>query len=168
MSPNLSGMHLPYQIHTLTEDDLEKMYSLCKANKIYYEHMRFEPTCENLRESMTALPQSRTLADKHFVGFFENGQLLAILDLIENYPDQGTAWIGWLITDTSYQRSGLGTTIVKALCSYLKQNHFHTIALAYIKGNPQSEHFWLKQGFQPYGDEVKGDLYTMIKMQKYI
>lgn len=57
MSPNLSGIHLPYQIHTLTEKDLEKMYALCKANKIYYEHMRFEPTCENLRESMTALPQ---------------------------------------------------------------------------------------------------------------
>lgn len=166
MKKNLAGLNLPYNIRILTEKDISEIYALCKANKLYYEHMKCEPTHENLKETLTALPLGKTPADKHFVGFYDNNRLIAILDLIENYPVKGIIWIGWFMTDMHLHNTGLGTTIISALCVYLRQNNFQSIALGYIKGNQQAKNFWLKQGFHPYGDEIEEDLYTIIKMQK--
>ena len=51
------------------------------------------------------------------------------------------------MTDTAIQKRGIGSEIISELCDYLKLKGFTSIRLAWVKGNPQAEHFWLKNMF---------------------
>ncbi len=45
---------------------------------------------------MCALPLCKSMDDKYYIGYFENGCLIAVMDLIDGYPNAGTAFIGFL------------------------------------------------------------------------
>lgn len=46
------------------------------------------------------------------------------------------------------QGYGTGTEIIASVQKYLKKKDFKAVQLACVKGNPQAEHFWLKNGIQ--------------------
>ena len=46
-----------------------------------------------------------------------------------------------------FQGQGIGSAIIQEAASYLKTTGKTTIRLAIEKGNPQSTHFWVKNGF---------------------
>jgi len=46
-----------------------------------------------------------------------------------------------------YGGKNTGSTIISELTDYLKSIDYLAIRLAWAKGNPQAEHFWLKNGF---------------------
>lgn len=50
--------------------------------------------------------------------------------------------------DKEDQGQGIGTEIIHELEEGLKKSGFTEINLAFIQGNRQSEHFWLKNGFE--------------------
>ena len=52
------------------------------------------------------------------------------------------------MTDVSVQNQGIGSAIIAELAVYLKSMGFQAIRLAWVKGNPQAEHFWIKNGFE--------------------
>lgn len=81
------------------------------------------------------------------MGFYEDNKLIAVMDLISGYPVEGIAFIGFFMTDTTIQGRGIGTEIISQLCSYLKLENYKSVQLAWVKGNPQSEHFLVKNKF---------------------
>lgn len=97
-----------YRVSPLGEADLAAALALCQSNPLYYRHFGIQPTLENLRENLTALPPGKALEDKYFLGLWQGGKLIALLDLIAGYPEPDTAWIGWLILDQSCQGRGAG------------------------------------------------------------
>ena len=56
------------------------------------------------------------------------------------------------MTDVSMQNRGLGTEIINDLCKYLVGIEYHSVRLAWVKGNPQAEHFWTKNRFKPIAE----------------
>lgn len=155
-----------YTVKPFTKEDIPDIYALCQGNPIYYKHMKTEPTAENLEESMTALPKGMTMKDKLFAGFYREGHLVALLDLITGYPNRQTAFIGWFMMEKAMQGTGIGSAIVADILACLKKEGFSWVRLGYIKGNLQSEGFWKKNGFLPTGVESKTDNYTIVVMQK--
>lgn len=75
--------------------------------------------------------------------------MIAVMDLIDGYPTKEIAFIGFFMTDADVHNQGIGSRIIGEMVDYLKKEGFRAIRLAWVKGNPQSEHFWLKNGFQP-------------------
>lgn len=69
------------------------------------------------------------------------------MDLIDGYPKYDIAFIGFFMTHAKWQKRGMGSAIISELSDYLKQNNYSAVRLAWVKGNPQAEHFWLKNGF---------------------
>ena len=69
------------------------------------------------------------------------------MDLIDGYPENDIAYIGFFMTDILRQNEGVGTAIIEELCGYLAEQGYRSVRLAWVKGNPQSEHFWMKNGF---------------------
>ena len=65
--------------------------------------MNLRPAVENLTEVITVLSPGKDLEDKYFVGFWEGGSLLAILDLILDYPEEKMAFIGWFMLEKARQ-----------------------------------------------------------------
>lgn len=137
-----------YSVRKLAESDAETVAALCSKNTLYYEYCPPFVTRESVIDDMKALPPGKTFDDKYFAGFFDGDKLIAVLDLIVGYPNDKIAFVGFFMTDASIQGRGAGTEIIDCLCRYFSSVGFDSVRLAWVKGNPQAEHFWLKNGFK--------------------
>ena len=98
-------------------------------------------------EDMKALPPGKDYKDKYYIGFFQHSQLAAVMDLIADYPQKGTAWIGFFAVNIRCQKRGVGTGIISDCAACLKQLGFEKIRPGIDKGNTQSRAFWTKNRF---------------------
>ena len=135
---------------------------------MYYEFCPPFVTRESVLDDMTALPPGKTFEDKFYVGFFRENRLAAVMDVVFNYPDSHTAYIGFFMMSRAEQGKGTGTEIVNESFHFIRNQGYRFVRLAYAKGNPQSEAFWKKNGFAKTGAEVdKGD-YIAVVMQRSV
>lgn len=147
--PSFSGS---YMVRRLTPDDVEPVCDMMRKNELFY---RFHPplvTRESILADMRALPPGKRAEDKYYLGFFEDGCLVAVMDLILSYPAPETAFLGFFMTNVRYQRRGVGSGIVEDVLRHLKRQGFSRIRLGVDHGNPQSLAFWTKNGFSVVGD----------------
>lgn len=156
---SLSGQ---YFVRRVTETDIPNVYALCSKNRLYYKHCPPAVTEQSILNDMNALPPNKSIRDKYYLGYFDSDQLIAVMDLILAYPDEKTALIGFFMTDVSVQNCGIGSKIIDELCSYLKTLSLSGVRLGWVKGNPQSEHFWHKNQFKETGVSYDTDHYTVI------
>lgn len=133
----------------LTSKNIDEVYDLLSKNVLYYEYCPPFVTRHTIQEDMRILPPGKVIEDKYYIGFYQNGKLIAVMDLIDGYPEKQIIYIGFFMTDVSVQGRGIGTEIMDNLCQYLSALGYESVRLAWVKGNPQSEHFWLKNGFTP-------------------
>ena len=137
-----------YKTRELRESDVDAILELCRKNPLFYEHTEAEATRERILEDMKATPPGIGLEDKYFFGFYEGDELVAIMDLVDGYPDPKTAYIGFFMMNPSYQGKQVGTAIIRETLEYLGSIGKTAVRLAIDKGNPQSTHFWTKNGFE--------------------
>ncbi|EET60924.1 acetyltransferase, GNAT family [Marvinbryantia formatexigens DSM 14469] len=148
-----------YTVREIREADIGAVCDFCRTNPLYYEVIGEQCAApEDIRRDMQALPQGKEKKDKYYTGFFEDGHLIAMLDLIDGYPDEKTAFIGFFMVDGTEAGCGIGTRIIDGLCDYLGRAGFEKVRLAYNRDNPQAKHFWVKNAFRaiketdhPYG-----------------
>ena len=157
-----------FHVKKITKEDIPAALQLCIGNPMYYEHMKMEPTLENLEEVIEVLPPNKTLEDKYFMGYYKEGKLIALLDLIFDYPDKNIAFIGWFIMDKKWQGKGIGTKIIKDLEKSMKAHGFYKLRLGYVKDNEQSAAFWKKNDFLPTGSERDDEQYTVVILDKIL
>lgn len=155
-----------FVLRPLTEDDLPAMLRLCQGNPQYFQHIGQPLTLKGLEGDLTALPPGKALQDKHFEGIWQGDRLAAMQDWIEGYPREDTAYIGWFILDIDYQGRGVGSSLVQWLLERISAMGFARVRLAYVKGNEQSQCFWLKNGFLPTGEEKLNETYTAVLMER--
>lgn len=155
-----------YRVRRLTEEDVDAVLALCRQNPLFYEYCPPFVTAGGIRRDMCALPPHKSMDDKYYIGYFENGRLIAVMDLIDGYPNAGTAFIGFFMTDVSVQRRGVGTGIIRELCGYLQKQQYAAVRLGWVKGNPQSAGFWHKNHFQETGVSYDTDGYTVIVAER--
>ena len=165
---NLENIFAPYKARKLTEADVPDILDLYLENTEYFKHCPPSPTRETVKEDMVALPPEKEVADKYFIGIFDDNFLVAVMDLIDRYPDNRTVFIGLFMVSKTCQRKGIGTYIAKALSQTLRTEGYVRIRLGYVKTNLSAQSFWLKQGFQPTGAESVRENYTVIEAEKIL
>ena len=138
-----------YDVRKLHKNDINQIYDLCSKNHLYYQYCPPYVTRKSIESDMMTLPGNIDIKDKYYVGYFKDGKLIAILDLIDGYPKKDIVFIGFFMMDITIQKSGLGSAIVKELIDYLTTLEYEEVRLGWINGNPQAEHFWIKNGFCP-------------------
>lgn len=153
-------------IRRIKEEDLNEVLTLCLGNKEYYDYLHEQPTIENLKADLSAVPPGKTVDDKYFMGFYEENHLVAILDFILRYPSDDTAYIGWLIVDQQQQGKGIASQIVEMICARSQQAGFQKIELGCIKGYAHAQNFWKKHGFLPNGRSKQMKDITMLVLSK--
>ena len=154
-----------FKIRNLEESDIPQILELCKKNPKYYRHCPPEVSSETIKKDMTILPPNKTLEEKYYIGFFESRDLVAVMELIDGYPNEETAFIGFFMMNMHFQGQGIGSKIVTEVCEYLSEQ-FSKVRLGYVKGNEQSEHFWLKNSFKKTGVESKQENYTVVVLER--
>lgn len=136
-----------YAVRRLSAADVEAVYALCRENRLFYDYHPPFVTRERILSDMAALPPGAEAQSKLFLGFFDGVRLIAILDLILGWPEEGLAWIGLFMTDVSAQGRGIGTAIMGELAERLRSMGIRALHLGVDRGNPQSAAFWRKNGF---------------------
>lgn len=157
-----------YRVRKLGKGDTERILALCEGNPLYYRYCPPFVTAESIEEDMTALPPGMSPESKFYAGYFEGDRLIAVLDLIDGYPEKDTVFLGFFMCGASVQKHGVGTQIIGELTGYLKASGFARIRLAWVKGNPQAEHFWLKNGFAPVRETESTDGHRVILAEKIL
>ena len=139
-----------YQVRQLTQEDIPAVLRLMQGNTLYFQYCGGDavPSEASIRRDMSIVPTGKTLEDKYYVGFFRDETLLAIMDLIDGYPEENIAFVGFFMMNAAMQGTGEGTKIIFRLCQTLKALGIGRIRLGIDKGNPQSTHFWKKNGFR--------------------
>lgn len=149
-----------FYVRKLDKDDIELIYDLSCKNHIYYQYHPPFVTRESILDDMKALPPGKSYDDKYYIGFFENDSLVAIMDLILDYPTKGIAFIGLFMTNIQYQHKGIGSNIISEIAMSLKSLGYRKIRLGVDKGNPQSYSFWSKNNF----NVVSEDKYILMEL----
>lgn len=157
-----------YHVRELHPSDVPEILRVAEGNPLYYEYMGIQPTQENIAETFTALPPRKTLADKHFFGWFDGERLVAVMDLIMRHPQERMAFIGWFMVDASRQGCDLGRELVAGVLRMLSTAGVAEVRLGRIEGNQQSERFWQVCGFQNTELGYDADSYHVIVMKKCI
>lgn len=145
---DISNLSKRYSVRILEEADVEMHVEICRQNTVFYEYTEARPTGENIIDGMKATPPGITMADKYYFGFFDDQELVAIMDLIDGYPKLEIAYIGFFMMNPKYQGKQIGTAIISEVIDYLQSIGKTAVRLAIDKGNPQSSHFWKKNGFE--------------------
>ena len=165
---NFENIFAPYQARNLTQADASGILALYSENTEYFKHCPPSPSLETVKEDLVALPPAKEAADKYYIGIFEGNSLVAVMDLIDRYPDRLTAFIGLLMVSKSCQGKGVGAYLVKALSQALGAEGYTRIRLGYIKTNLSAQRFWRKQGFQPTGAASVREHFTVMEAEKIL
>ena len=142
-----------YAVRYLKDSDVEDILDLCLGNPKFYMYTAARPEKEEIQNDMRMTPPGTDPSAKHYVGFFRERDLVAVMDLIDGYPSPEMAYIGFFMMNPLYQGQGTGTAIISEAADYLREAGKTTIRLAIDKGNPQSSGFWKKNGFTVIAEE---------------
>ena len=74
-------------VRQLQKKDIPFILELCSKNTLYYEYCPPLVSSESIEEDMKAIPPNVAIEHKYYVGFYDENKLLAVLDLIDGYPD---------------------------------------------------------------------------------
>lgn len=148
-----------YAVRELTPADVPAVLRLMQGNTLYFQYCGGDavPSEQSILRDMSIVPGKKTLEDKYYVGFYRGETLAAIMDLIDGYPEDDIAFVGFFMMDITLQGTGEGTKIISRLCAELKNLGIYRVRLGIDKGNPQSTHFWRKNGFQVIREVPQGD-----------
>ena len=152
-SLDIDALSTSHQVRRITEADISDVYALCKSNQKYYEALNTAPTVESLTEIISSVPEGAGSEDKHFVGFYADGRLISVLDLITGYPEKDDAFIGWFMVDGHLQRQGIGSQIFADVRAAMTGQGYDYLSLSCEKENTGAIAFWQAQGFKAAAED---------------
>ena len=162
---DLSALSCRYDIRKLGDPDADSILKLCEGNAQFYRYCEANPTREQVLNDLHITPPGIDLKDKYYIGFYQGDALVAVMDLIDGYPTPDIAFIGFFMMEKRLQGQNLGSAIILETASYLKSAGKTAIRLAIDKANPQSTHFWKKNGFAVIDEIDRGD-WTVLVAEK--
>ena len=163
---DISKLSRQYSVRTLDEDDIDIILDIYNGNKLFYKYSEAKPTKEQVLEDMHVAPPQAEQSSKYFFGFFEGTELIAVMDLIDGYPNPEIAYLGLFMMNIQFQGKQVGSSIIHETEDYLKTIGIKKIRLAINKGNPQSTHFWGKNGYIIIREVDKDKWGTLLEAEK--
>ena len=162
---DVSKIDRRYDIRRLDDSDADRILELCEGNTQFYQYCEARPTKEQVLRDLHITPPGVEASDKYYIGFFQKGVLIAVMDLIDGYPEPDFAFVGFFMLRKELQGRQLGSAIIRETAAYLKTVRKTAIQLGIDKENPQSTHFWKKNGFRVIR-EVGQDGWTILVAEK--
>ena len=145
---DISRLSSTYEVRRMHNSDADDILELCRENEQFYRYCEAKPEREQILNDLKITPPGIRPSDKYYAGFFQDGELVAVMDLIDGYPDSKNAYIGFFMMRKALQGKQIGSSIIRETEAYLKSTGKTAILLGIDKGNPQSTHFWQKNGFR--------------------
>lgn len=159
----VSCLSTAYRVRCLEEADVPQILRLCSGNPQFYQYHPPLATADSVRADMRALPPGKMPEDKFYVGYFAGDdlstgapseeRLTAVLDLILDYPEEKTAYIGFFMVDAAMQGTGLGSRLAGGLRRICGHRAIQSCAWAWIGGIHKACPFGAKTALHRYRRE---------------
>lgn len=154
-----------YKVRPLGPADVDRILDLYRSNPLYFEHCPPQPDEVGVLSDLTTVPPAKSVTDKAFLGFFQGQDLLAVLDLVKNYPEEAVIFIGLFMVDKSYQGRGIAGCLMTEILEALGKT-YKKVRLGFVQTNLQARAFWQKLGFTPTGEVKQTDDYDIVLAEK--
>jgi len=145
----------PVVLRSLTSHDASAVQSLIESDPGYVQRVTGrDPGPEDAEELLTAGPPGLEPGQKVVLGAFEGNTLVAVVDLLRDWPEPGTTHIGLLQVHREHKRRGLGRRVHDALLAWVAQDPSTTVLRAAIV-ETNADHaapFWRAMGYSPQGE----------------
>ncbi|WP_137642977.1 GNAT family N-acetyltransferase [Lactiplantibacillus modestisalitolerans] len=143
-----------FKIRLLTQADQADLLALEQTNPAYHRYFTPEPlTATEIQRDLTAHPEGVVAAQKQVFGFYLANRLVAVLDLLNQYPQERFLFVGLLMVNKTYQRKTIGTVIMTGLMAAAQQAGIVAIQLTRVTADTASATFWRQLGFED-GDQL--------------
>ena len=126
---DISALSKDYAVRRLDEADAEEILALCRGNTQFYRYCGAEPTREQVLQDLHILPPGKEASDKYYLGFFREDALVAVMDLIDGYPEERDCFIGFFMTNKGLQGRGIGSEIIREVCACLGESGYTAVNL---------------------------------------
>lgn len=149
LSEDLEERLPEFEIRPIQEADFDSVINMQKADQEFFVRTRGElPTVETLQTAISQLPP-RTKADqKHDVGIWQNGMLVAVLDYVDGYPGEGFVWIGFFMVAQESRKKGIGREVISAFLAAANAAENKAVRLGCNVENIDGHVFWEQMGFR--------------------
>jgi len=137
-----------YTATPITPDNFPKAYEVYAANQPFFLLTDGqETTPETSRNDLTALPPNCTPDQKLYFTIQKDNHPLAVCDIILNFPEKQTFWLGLLLIHATHQNQSLGSHFLSHILQAAKISGYITAQLGVIDINTRAAAFWQKHGF---------------------
>ncbi len=124
-----------------------QVLELFQASSEYFELISGE-TPEDTDDYFKALPPDKDYDEKHCIGVFDGDNLIAAIDIVENYPKDKEWIIGLLVIHPSYRGLGLGKKTEEILAAIVVENRGKFLRVGVQLQNEDGLNFWKKLGYE--------------------
>ncbi len=137
-----------YSIKMLSINDSQKVQELCNTCSDYFLLEEGQITgCES-KDLFQALPPNKTMEDKFVIGLYDqSSNLVGIMDLVRDYPDQDVWMLGLLLISPKYRRSGAGRDFHDSIMKSMVQEKANTSRVGVLSSNLSACKFWSEVGY---------------------
>ncbi len=156
-----------------TELDVDRAYRIYRSNEEYFQLVSGKaPSRPDVLNDRDACPPDVPLGQKKYgmylLAAYKGGRAdsrmgaehrshgdndnssyepIAVVDVLEGFPDEKTYYIGLFLIDGTCHRRGLGKALYKQMESEAKLRGFERIRLGVVDTNHGARAFWKAMGF---------------------
>ena len=128
--------------------DLGRLAELCVRCSDFFELIGGEPATEaTAAEILGPLAEKVARGTKHVWGLEEGGRLMAVTELLQDYPAAGEWYVGLFLIAPERRRQGLGARICAAIRDWIAGQGGTTLRLVVQPQNGDARRFWEREGF---------------------
>ena len=159
---NINVLGIGYDVRRLTEADISDVFALAKGNRKFYRALGIKPSRARLTEIISDVPHGAVPNNKYFIGFYDQDDLVAVLDLITGYPQANEAFIGWFMVDADLQHQGVGSQIFADVRAAMQAQGYNRFEVACPEASEPGMAFWASQGFELTGQRDDSGDYPVV------
>jgi ribosomal protein S18 acetylase RimI-like enzyme len=94
------------------------------------------------------LPPEKTIKEKYLYGVFDNNSLIAAIDIVSNYPEEGEWIIGLLLIHPNTRGMGLGKELHNLIKRITINEGAEKLRIGVMEQNTDALTFWNKIGYK--------------------
>jgi GNAT superfamily N-acetyltransferase len=102
-------------------------------------------------EELTSIAPGKTACDSFLFGVYEDGQLIAFVQMARDYPKASEWWIGLLVIDPAKRGRGRGAEIHREIVAWAEAQGATALGIVVQLQNEAAYGFWRRMGYVESG-----------------
>lgn len=141
---------MKYHSRLIDSHDLSKLQKMLeKCNDYFNLVYKRDSNISDSTGIFNEIPDNKSIEDKFLIGIFnDNKDIIGVIDIIKDYPELNTWYLGLMLIDPDYRNSSLGRSVFDDTEEWSIDLGAKKIRLGVVEQNNKGLNFWTKVGFK--------------------